>query len=69
MNQIGMVCVSFYLKRDATPNVVLNTLYKYTQLQSSFSVNNIALVKGRPQMLNLKDMIHYFVEHRHDGYP
>jgi DNA gyrase subunit A len=45
--------------------VVLNTLYKYTQLQSSFSVNNIALVKGRPQMLNLKDMIHYFV-HRHD---
>jgi DNA gyrase subunit A len=46
--------------------VVLNTLYKYTQLQSSFSVNNIALVKGRPQMLNLKDMIHYFVEHRHD---
>jgi DNA gyrase subunit A len=44
-------------------------LYKYTQLQSSFSVNNIALVKGRPQMLNLKDMIHYFVEHRHDGYP
>jgi DNA gyrase subunit A len=46
--------------------MVLNTLYKYTQLQSSFSVNNIALVKGRPQMLNLKDMIHYFVEHRHD---
>ncbi|WP_396138085.1 DNA gyrase C-terminal beta-propeller domain-containing protein, partial [Flavobacterium sp.] len=46
--------------------VVLNTLYKYTQLQSSFSVNNIALVKGRPQMLNLKDLIHYFVEHRHD---
>jgi DNA gyrase subunit A len=58
--------VVYILKRDATPNVVLNTLYKYTQLQSSFSVNNIALVKGRPQMLNLKDMIHYFVEHRHD---
>lgn len=58
--------IVYILKRDATPNVVLNTLYKYTQLQSSFSVNNIALVKGRPQMLNLKDMIHYFVEHRHD---
>ncbi|MCK8140970.1 DNA gyrase subunit A [Flavobacterium sp. I-SCBP12n] len=58
--------IVYILKRDATPNVVLNTLYKYTQLQSSFSVNNIALVKGRPQMLNLKEMIHYFVEHRHD---
>ncbi|NRT13580.1 DNA gyrase subunit A [Flavobacterium sp. 14A] len=58
--------IVYILKRDATPNVVLNTLYKYTQLQSSFSVNNIALVKGRPQMLNLKDMIHHFVEHRHD---
>lgn len=58
--------IVYILKRDATPNVVLNTLYKFTQLQSSFSVNNIALVKGRPQMLNLKDMIHYFVEHRHD---
>jgi DNA gyrase subunit A len=58
--------IVYILKRDATPNVVLNTLYKYTQLQSSFSVNNIALVKGRPQMLNLKDMIHYFIEHRHD---
>ncbi|MEZ7505311.1 DNA gyrase subunit A [Flavobacterium sp. Arc2] len=58
--------IVYILKRDATPNVVLNMLYKYTQLQSSFSVNNIALVKGRPQMLNLKDMIHYFVEHRHD---
>jgi DNA gyrase subunit A len=58
--------VVYELKRDAVPNVVLNTLYKYTQLQSSFSVNNIALVKGRPQMLNLKDLIHYFVEHRHD---
>ena len=58
--------VVYELKRDAVPNVVLNTLYKYTQLQSSFSVNNIALVKGRPQMLNVKDLIHYFVEHRHD---
>lgn len=58
--------IVYILKRDAVPNVVLNTLYKYTQLQASFSVNNIALVNGRPQMLNLKDMIHYFVEHRHD---
>lgn len=58
--------IVYILKRDAVPNVVLNTLFKYTQLQSSFSVNNIALVKGRPQLLNLKDMIHYFVEHRHD---
>jgi DNA gyrase subunit A len=58
--------IVYILKRDATPNVVLNTLYKFTQLQSSFSVNNIALVKGRPQMLNLKDMIHYFIEHRHE---
>lgn len=58
--------IVYELKRDAVPNVVLNTLYKYTQLQSSFSVNNIALVKGRPQMLNLKDLIHHFVEHRHD---
>ncbi|ALM48079.1 DNA gyrase subunit A [Flavobacterium psychrophilum] len=58
--------IVYILKRDAVPNVVLNTLYKYTQLQSSFSVNNIALVDGRPQMLNLKDLIHYFVEHRHD---
>jgi DNA gyrase subunit A len=58
--------IVYELKRDAVPNVVLNTLYKYTQLQSSFSVNNIALVKGRPQMLNVKDLIHYFVEHRHD---
>lgn len=58
--------IVYILKRDAVPNVVLNTLYKYTQLQSSFSVNNIALVKGRPQMLNLKDLIHYFVEHRHE---
>ncbi|ESU20371.1 DNA gyrase subunit A [Flavobacterium enshiense DK69] len=58
--------IVYVLKREAVPNVVLNTLYKYTQLQSSFSVNNIALVNGRPQMLNLKDLIHYFVEHRHE---
>ena len=58
--------IVYILKRDAVANVVLNTLYKYTQLKSSFSVNNIALVKGRPKMLNLKDLIHYFVEHRHD---
>ncbi|MEZ4854103.1 DNA gyrase subunit A [Flavobacterium sp.] len=58
--------IVYELKRDAVPNIVLNTLYKYTQLQSSFSVNNIALVKGRPEMLNLKDLIHHFVEHRHD---
>ena len=64
-DRTGMRIV-YILKRDATPNVVLNTLYKFTQLQSSFSVNNIALVNGRPQMLNLKDLIHYFVEHRHD---
>lgn len=54
------------IKRDANSGVVLNTLYKYTALQSSFSVNNIALVNGRPQMLNLKDLIRYFVDHRHD---
>jgi DNA gyrase subunit A len=58
--------VVYVLKRDAIPNIVLNMLYKYTALQSSFSVNNIALVKGRPQLLNLKDMIHHFVEHRHE---
>jgi len=58
--------VVYILKRDAIPNIVLNKLYKYTSLQSSFSVNNIALVNGKPQMLNLKEMIHYFVEHRHD---
>ncbi|WP_430613348.1 DNA gyrase subunit A [Flavobacterium sp. JP2137] len=56
--------IVYVLKRDAVPNIVLNTLYKFTQLQSSFSVNNIALVNGRPQMLNLKELIHYFVEHR-----
>ena len=58
--------VVYVLKRDAVPNVVLNKLYKYTQLQSSFSVNNIALVNGRPEMLNLKDMVKHFVAHRHD---
>ena len=58
--------VVYDLKRDAIPNVVLNNLFKYTQLQSSFNVNNVALVKGRPQTLNLKDLIVHFVEHRHD---
>jgi len=58
--------IVYVLKRDAVPNIVLNKLFKYTQLQSSFSVNNIALVNGRPEMLNLKDMIHHFVDHRHD---
>jgi DNA gyrase subunit A len=58
--------IVYVLKRDAVPNIVLNKLYKHTALQSSFSVNNIALVAGRPQMLNVKEMIHYFVEHRHD---
>jgi DNA gyrase subunit A len=54
------------VKRDANANVILNKLYKYSELQSSFSVNNVALVKGRPQTLSLKDMIKYFVEHRHE---
>lgn len=58
--------IVYELKNDANPNVVLNLLYKYTALQTSFSVNNIALVKGRPQQLNLKDIIKYFVEHRHE---
>ena len=58
--------IVYILKRDAVPNIVLNKLFKYTALQSSFSVNNIALVNGKPQMLNLKELIHYFVEHRHD---
>ncbi len=58
--------IVYILKRDAIPNIVLNTLYKYTALQSSFSVNNIALVKGRPQLLNVKEIIGYFVEHRHE---
>ena len=58
--------IVFELKRDAIPNVVLNQLFKYTPLQSSFSINNIALVKGRPEMLNLKDLIKHYVEHRHE---
>ncbi|MEK9750980.1 MAG: DNA gyrase subunit A [Flavobacteriaceae bacterium] len=58
--------VVYILKRDAIPNIVMNMLFKYTALQTSFSVNNIALVKGRPQLLNLKEMIHHFVEHRHE---
>lgn len=58
--------VVYDLKKDAIPNIVLNNLYKYTQLQSSFGVNNVALVKGRPQTLNLKDLIVHFVEHRHE---
>ena len=58
--------IVYVLKRDAVPNVVLNKLFKYTQLQSSFSVNNIALVNGRPELLNLKDMIKHFVDHRHE---
>ncbi|MDT0646600.1 DNA gyrase subunit A [Zunongwangia sp. F260] len=57
--------IVYQLKRDAIPNIVLNTLFKHTALQSSFSVNNIALVNGRPEMLNLKDIIYHFVEHRH----
>jgi DNA gyrase subunit A len=58
--------IVYEIKRDALANVVLNKLYKYTELQTSFSVNNIALVKGRPMMLNLKDLIRHFVEHRHE---
>jgi len=58
--------IVYVLKRDAIPNIVLNMLYKYTALQTSFSVNNIALVKGRPELLNVKQMIHHFVEHRHE---
>ncbi len=58
--------IVYELKRDAIPNIVLNKLYKFTQLQSSFSVNNIALVKGRPQLLNLLQLIQLFVAHRHD---
>ena len=58
--------IVYILKREAIPNIVLNKLYKFTPLQSSFSVNNIALVNGRPKLLNLKDLIHYFVEHRHE---
>jgi len=58
--------VVFDLKKDAIPNIVLNNLYKYSQLQSSFGVNNIALVAGKPEMLNLKDLITHFVNHRHE---
>ncbi|NND15533.1 MAG: DNA gyrase subunit A, partial [Eudoraea sp.] len=58
--------IVYVLKRDAIPNIVLNTLYKYTALQSSFSVNNIALVNGRPQLLNVKQIIGHFVDHRHE---
>ena len=58
--------IVYDLKRDAIPNVVLNTLFKYTQLQSSFGVNNVALVKGRPETLNLKQIIGHYVDHRHD---
>ena len=58
--------IVYILKRDAIPNIVLNKLYKYTALQNSFSVNNIALVNGRPMLLTLKEMIKYFVEHRHE---
>jgi len=58
--------IVYTLKRDAIPNVVLNKLFKYTALQTSFSVNNIALVNGRPEQLNLKQLIHHFVEHRHE---
>lgn len=64
-NREGMRIV-YELRSDAISNVVLNNLYKYSALQTSFSVNNVVLVKGRPEMLNLKDMIHYFVDHRHD---
>ncbi len=58
--------VVYDLKKDAIPNIVLNNLFKYTQLQSSFGVNNVALVKGRPQTLNLKDLIRHYVDHRHE---
>ena len=58
--------IVYILKRDAIPNIVLNKLFKHTSLQSSFSVNNIALVKGRPKLLNLKEMIVHFVDHRHE---
>lgn len=58
--------IVFDLKRDAVPNVILNQLYKYTALQSSFNVNNVALVNGRPEMLNLKDLIKHYVDHRHE---
>ncbi len=58
--------VVYDLKKDAIPNIVLNNLYKYTQLQTSFSINNVALVGGRPKTLNLKDLLHHYIEHRHE---
>src|SRR5690606_6628171 len=58
--------IVYDIKRDGNASIILNNLYKYTALQTSFSVNNIALVHGRPMMLNLKDMIYHFVEHRHE---
>ena len=58
--------IVYDLKRDAIPNVVLNNLFKLTQLQSSFGVNNVALVNGIPKILNLKELVKYFVDHRHD---
>ncbi|MGC6428872.1 MAG: DNA gyrase subunit A [Flavobacteriales bacterium] len=64
-DRTGMRIV-YELKRDAIPNIVLNKLFKYTQLQSSFSVNNIALVNGRPEQLNLKQIIGHYVDHRHE---
>jgi len=64
-NRLG-IRVVYEIKRDANAAIVLNNLYKYTALQTSFSINNIALVHGRPMMLNLKDLIHHFVEHRHE---
>lgn len=64
-NREGMRIV-YELTRDAISNVVINNLFKYSALQTSFSINNVALVAGRPQLLNMKEMIHYFVEHRHD---
>jgi len=64
-DRTGMRIV-YVLKRDAVPNVVLNKLFKFTSLQTSFSVNNIALVHGRPELLNLKDLINHFVNHRHE---
>jgi DNA gyrase subunit A len=58
--------IVYDLKKDAIPNIVLNNLYKYTQLQSSFGINNVALVKGKPQTLNLRDLVRHFVDHRHE---
>ena len=62
----GGMRIVYVLKKDAIPNVVLNNLFKHTPLQSAFSVNNTALVNGRPQQLNLKDLIYHFIEHRYD---